>query len=59
MNDLDSELEALAIRSESIADAALAQEWWEAQAALVRRKYEIQPDSRDEMVQSTRPRSGR
>ncbi len=47
------------IRSESIADAALAQEWWEAQAALVRRKYEIQPDSRDEVVQSTRPHSGR
>ena len=40
MNDLDGELEALAIRSESIADVKLAQEWWEAQAAVVRRKYE-------------------
>lgn len=40
MNDLDSELEALAIRSESIADAELAQRWWEAKAAIIRKRYE-------------------
>lgn len=48
MNDLDGELEALVIRSESIADVKLAQEWWEAQAAVVRRKYETQDSNQSD-----------